>query len=540
MAFCWYGVSPKNGLVCVFHAILWGLVPACGVAQQQAAEAPQEIVAAIENATQVAIQRAGRSVVAIARAPKQRVQRAQLDIAMQLGAGWNQSSLLDADYVPVFFGTGVVVSSDGYIVTCAHVLGDPRENDYVVWLDRHVHTASVVRKVGPAEDVLAGEDLDAPVRQHAATVLASDAFSDLAILKVDVTDLTPIVMGDVSQLKRGSFVVALGNPDAVAHDGIASASWGIVSNLHRRAPVPDGDATAKPSIHGYGTLIQADVRTGPGTSGGALVDFDGRLVGLMTNLTARQGQGRPAGFAIAADELFLKVVERLKAGRLPEFGFLGIQPDNLRLQERAQGHQGAIVRAVLRGLPGELAGLQADDVIVQVNANRVFSRDDLFRELSQAGADSDVVLLVDRLGHPGITRPVSAHLSKKPASADDISYASNAPNPWRGIKVDYATALPPELLIAGVFSRDASMRPKLAAIEVQPGSLAWQAGIRAGEGLERLDGRAMQTPDEFYAAAAAITGKLTIEVVGLDGRTRQVELQSEPAENDASGDVGRF
>lgn len=484
---------------------------------QQAAPARGQalaVVAAIESATVSAIERAEHSVVAIARVGRGRAPATQLDQLhvdpFRLGNPFPLQDRPDSpDFIPTLFGSGIVISQDGYIVTCGHVLDDPREHDYYVWLDKQSYAARVVGM--PAK------------------VLASDPFSDLAVLKVDASNLQPAVFSQ-QELRKGQFVIALGNPQAIARDGQASASWGIVSNLKRIAPTdPAAGDSGKVTIHHFGTLIQTDAKLNLGMSGGALIDMRGEVVGLTTALATTTGYEQSAGFAIATDAMFLRVIETLKEGKLPEFGFLGIQPDDLRTYETSRGLRGARVSVVIPGLPGEQAGLRTDDVIYQVDDTPVTDRSDLFRELSQAAAGTQVRLFVHRF-RPGRNDPdelqLPARLSKKPLNTRWPGYAVNAPTKWRGMLVDYATA------IASDWSRNGlggSRRTpfKLAILSVDPDTPAWSSGLRPGYGLVSVQGTELENPDDFYrlvgdSALASLPVELTI--VRPNGRPETVEV----------------
>jgi len=472
------------------------------------------VVAAIESATVSAIERAEHSVVAIARVGRGRAPATQLDQLhvdpFRLGNPFPLQDRPDnPDFIPTLFGSGIVISQDGFIVTCGHVLDDPREHDYYVWLDKQSYAARVVGM--PAK------------------VLASDPFSDLAVLKVDASNLQPAAFSQ-QELRKGQFVIALGNPQAIARDGQASASWGIVSNLKRVAPTdPVAGDSGKVTIHHFGTLIQTDAKLNLGMSGGALIDLRGEVVGLTTALAATAGYEQSAGFAIATDAMFLRVIETLKEGKLPEFGFLGIQPDDLRTYETSRGLRGARVSVVIPGLPGEQAGLRTDDVIYQVDDTPVSDRSDLFRELSQAAAGTQVNLFVHRF-RPGRNDPdelrLPAMLSKKPLNTRWPGYAVNAPSKWRGMLVDYATA------IASDWSRNGlggSRRTpvKLAILSVDPDTPAWSSGLRPGYGLVSVQGTELENPDDFYRlvgdpALAALPVELMI--VRPNGRSETVEV----------------
>ncbi len=456
---------------------------------------------ALEQATVSAIEKAEGAVVAISRVRRDRRPVEPLD-PLKLGSPFAPADSPDSpDFVPAIFGSGVVISADGFIVTCAHVLDDPQRNDYFVWLDKESYPARVVGK--PAK------------------VLASDPFSDLAILKIDAENLTPIAFADVANLRKGQFVIALGNPEAIARDGQASASWGIISNLNRIAP-SEGNRTSvmKETIHQFGTLIQTDAKLNLGTSGGALVNLRGEMIGLTTSLAALSGYEQSAGFAIAVDEMFLRVIETLKQGKLPEYGFLGIQPEDLGEYERAQGLVGAKVVIVIPGLPGDQAGLRPEDIVIEVGQAPILNRNDLFRELSQAAAGAVLQLRVQRF-RPGTRVPeivtLNAELSKKYIASARPSFAINAAPAWRGMDVEYMTAFSDDSARAAIFLGRRGA-PKLAVLAVSPDTQAWKAGLRPGYGIVTVDGNAVNSPDEFYRVMEGRSGPVELGIVQPNGR----------------------
>jgi serine protease Do len=517
------GMSPSRYFVCLIPFILVAFTLSKSVAQEPVATSAATatpanspdgtaILAAIEQYTTSAIAKAERSVVAIARV--RRNQSPQLRVgdlvpANPLGLEQTPTS---PDFVPSHFGSGVIISNDGFIVTCAHVLEDPLQNDYYVWMDKRVYEAKVVSK--PAK------------------VYAADPFTDLAVLKIDAQQLTPIAMAKTENLKKGQFVIALGNPYAIARDGQASASWGIVANLNRVAPSEGGEGNAlitKESLHQFGTLIQTDAKLNLGTSGGALINLQGEMIGLTTALAATSGYEQSAGFAIAVDDLFLRVIESLKAGKLPEFGFLGIQPEDLHTMELQSGKRGAKVSGVVSGLPGDEAGLRVGDIIAQVNSRSVRNRNDLFRELSQLSAGASAELKVLRSG-PGQREPetitLKSSLSKKYVATSRPSYALNGPRKWRGMLVEYATAVPSELTRNGVLGGRRSAA-KLAVLAVDPNTPAWQAGIRPGYGILSVDGKAVDSPSAFENMVAGRTDRIGLQIIRLSDRPENLTIASE-------------
>ena len=217
------------------------------------------------------IARNERSVVAIARVRRQRAgETFPLEIRPD-AFGRQPMPILppqptDPNFIPNEFGAGVVIDRRGLILTAYHVLGE--ESDYYV--------TAADRKVYPA------------------TIKAADPRSDLAVLAIEAADLTPIALGNADELKKGQIVVNLGNPYAIARDGQASAAWGIVSNLHRKAPATpsESDPSGRPTLHHFGTLIQTDARLNLGTSGGPLLNLSGEMIGLCVALAAAPGYSR--------------------------------------------------------------------------------------------------------------------------------------------------------------------------------------------------------------------------------------------------------
>lgn len=500
--------SPSIRRSVVTLAVLLNLLCGSSVRAQETPAVPDglAVLAAMEQMTVAAVAKAERSVVAIARVRKQLPGARNVVPLDPLSPELGPDS---PDAVPTHFGSGVVLSADGFIVTCAHVLDDPLQNAYYVWLDKRMYEAKVVSK--PAK------------------VLASDPFTDLAVLKIEADSLTPITMAKPEELKKGQFVIALGNPYAIARDGQASASWGIISNLNRLAPadVPDANAlTGKESLHQFGTLIHTDAKLNLGTSGGALINMRGEMVGLTTALAAVSGYEQAAGYAIAVDALFLRVIESLKAGKLPEFGFLGIRPEDLGPVDLIAGRRGAKVSVVVPGLPGEEAGLRPSDIIAQVNSRPISNRNDLFRELSQLAAGAEVELLVERgyLGQSATEMLVlKTSLSKKYISTTRPSYALHGPQKWRGMLVEYATAVPSEFTRTGVMTGRRSPA-KLAVLAVDPGTPAWDAGMRPGYGILAVDAQAVETPEAFERAVQGRSDRVVLQCTRNSARPELLSI----------------
>ena len=451
-----------------------------------------------------------RFVAAIAKAEKSVVAIARVRKRENLFETSRAPDPTSPDFIPNEFGSGVIIGKDGLILTCYHVLGNPEKFDYYVWVNHKPFEVTRVRKVDQ--------------------VKAGDPWSDLAVLKIEADDLQPITFGDTKSLKKGMIVIALGNPYAIARDGEVSATWGIISNFKRHAPTVPGFRTAegKETIHHFGTLIQTDAKLPLGTSGGALVNLDGEMIGLTTSLAALAGYEKTAGFAVPVDDMFRRVVENLKQGRQPAFGFLGVSPENLSAGERRRGKFGARIREVVGGTPADEGGVEDGDVITHVNDTKVHDRDDLFRELSSQSVDAVAQLTVER-GAIGqnrsrvVTLPVT--LSKKHVQTRRPAYSSVEEPRWRGMRIEYATAMPP----AQFFQRTGlpNFRSRaVGVIDVSTDSPAWKAGVRPGDLISHAGSAAVSTPAEFRAAVEERTDTVPLRSSG--NKWRNYRSRSEP------------
>jgi serine protease Do len=433
-----------------------------------------------------AIASAEQGVVAIARVRKPSDPGALARPPFEDGFPGAPPSATDPNFIPNEYATGVVIDPDGLILTTYHVLGDPDENDYYVWHSRTPYKATRV--------------------EHAA---AADPWMDLAVLKIDARDLTAIRFGDAAQLKKGQIVIALGNPLGIARDGQVSASWGIVANLARKA-APRGDerdqAGGRETLHHFGSLIQVDTRLHRGTSGGALINLRGEMVGLLTALAAGPTYESAAGFAIPVDEDLKRTVEVLKSGRRADFGFLGVLPTSLSREERQRGGRGARVRDVWGATPAAQAGIRAGDIILAVNNQPVFDDNDIIRHVGAKLADTQVDLTILR-NNQLLTKQVT--LSKKPLQTSRPPYAREPDPEWRGLKVEYVTAM------SGFqqFGRLFELRGAVGVLEVQRNSLGWEAGLRTGDFISHVAGRPVNTPTQFHAVAATQIGDVPITVL---------------------------
>lgn len=450
-----------------------------------------ETAAAMERLVTDAIERAEKSVVAIARVRREKDAPAgPEDLTLPAFPLDRDAGPTDPKFVPNEFGTGVVIDAKGLIVTNYHVIGDVRGADYYVWLAR---------------------------KPYAAKVKAADPWLDLAVLQVEADNLRPIAFGDGRAVKKGQFVIALGNPYAIARDGQPSAAWGIISNLQRQAPAPRSATRAsdgRETLHHWGTLIQTDARMELGSSGGALVNLKGEMIGLTTSLAALSGYERPGGFAIPVDEDFRRALDTLKTGRLPDYGFLGVAPRTLAVSDRQRGRFGASIEDIVPATPAAAAGLKSGDVITHVDGRQVWDEVDLIRQVSALAADTQITLSVQR-GNRTLKAPVK--LSKKRLEGPRPGYAEVEPTTWRGLRVEYATAAP----LFRDQSRDLDPAGSVGVIEVEQGSAAWKAGLRPGDFVSHVAKTRVATPQQFHDAVASLPGEVLLRLTAVEPERSQ-------------------
>ena len=445
-----------------------------------------EAAAAMEKVLVNVIARTEKSVVAIARVRKERPGETfqfefRPDAFGRRPAALSLAQPTDPDFIPNEYGAGVVVDRRGLILTACHLLGE--ESDYYVTThDRKVYKASI---------------------------RAADPRSDLAVLMIDAADLVPITFGNAAELKKGQIVISLGNPHAIARDGQVSAAWGIVANLARKAPASpsESDPTGRPTLHHYGTLIQTDAKLNLGTSGGPLLNLNGEMVGLNVALPGTASYDGIGGFAIPVDATFRRAVETLVQGREVEYGFLGIQPVNLRQQEVLGGLHGMRVAQVVRGTPAARFGLKSDDIITAVDDTPIHDADGLVLNVGKLPPEAVAHLSVVRGGTP---LKVDVTLSKYAVRGKKIVTVTDPA--WRGIRVEYPTAaIDDQGRAAGGMS---FVDDAVIVTEVAEDSPAWAAGLRRGMFISQVDRTPVHTPKEFTAAVGRNQGAVQLHIHG--------------------------
>src|ERR1700678_4425572 len=262
-------------------------------------------------------------------------------------------------------GSGIIISPDGYIVTNNHVVNGATSIK-VTLNDRRILNAKVV---------------------------GVDKLNDLAVVKVNASNLPSIAWGDSTKLQPGQTVLAFGSPFGYFQ---FSVTRGIVSAVNR--PNPYSDDPRKP-----GNFIQTDAAINPGNSGGALVNEHGELVGINTFIITNSGSFAGAGFAIPSQIVRATAEQLIKSGKV-EHGYLGISMNDVTPENahffNLENATGAIVAQVTPDSPASRGGLQTGDVITQVNDMKVVNGSTLQVAVSEMTPGTKITLGVIRNGKP--------------------------------------------------------------------------------------------------------------------------------------------
>jgi serine protease Do len=371
-------------------------------------------------------------------------------------------------------GSGVIISSDGYILTANHVVSGADEVKIAITGSKKEYTAKIV-----------GTDPD----------------TDIAVLKIDETGLPAVTLGDSDQLEVGDIVLAIGNPFDISQPGeTPTVTMGIVSALGRSGLGFNPDEN----------FIQTDAAINPGNSGGALVDADGRLIGINTAI-ATSGQGNEGiGFAVPIN-LARHVVDRLIHGGTVTRGYWGVIPEDitpgLAQSFNLSSENGALVGDVESGSPADKAGIQSGDVIIEFNGQPINSRNDLLLAVANCSPGQQAAVKYIRNGQENTIQII---LAERPG--EQAESRSNGTDALNGVRVQELDAQARQDLqipddIHGALVAD-----------VEDGSHAADAGLQKGDVILSVDRHPVTDDDDAVKWANAATGNyILLKVWGREG-----------------------
>jgi S1-C subfamily serine protease len=511
----------KPQLIVLLQFIIPEVGSAIALAQSPIDRESAAAVAAIERTIVDTIARAEPSVVAVSRSAPSNATANADDLPTNLFQDLRGSGSPESN--SSITGAGVVIDRSGLVLT--HYLA-VREGDE--------HTVTTIDG-----------------KAHSATIRAADPRSALAVLAIrparsprrpgdserrpaQLPSFQAIRLGDAEKLRKGQFAITIGNPFAIQSDGQPTASWGIVTNLARKAPAntnlndapgPNGDY--RTTLHHLGTLIQTDAKLGWSAAGAALINMNGELVGITTTAATIAGHEQPAGYAIPINATIQRIIDTLKEGREVEYGMLGVTFNNV-LSEPGRGqHRAAMVGPrqvaigdVLPGMPGALAGLQSGDLISRVAGHPVHDIDSMQLVVSMLPPATSTTIDYVRGGHSAAAKVTLAKLAVAGKKISTIR-----PESWHGLRVDYATALEGPELMQAIGSGAYDAEGCVLVTDVEAESVAWRAGVRPGAFISHVGGKRVSTPAEFHAAARDSGGEFDVRL------TRQAESPTRDDEN---------
>jgi serine protease Do len=363
-------------------------------------------------------------------------------------------------------GSGVIIATNGYILTNNHV-------------------------VDGATDVKV--DLN-DKREFQAHIVGRDAKSDIAVLKIDADHLPAISMGDSSKAQVGDLVFAIGDPFGVGQ----TATMGIVSATGR----------ANLGIEDYEDFIQTDAPINPGNSGGALINAQGELIGINTAILSRSGGNQGIGFAIPVNLARHEMEEIVETGHVVR-GWLGATIQDVT-PALAKGFgldraEGVVISDVAPGSPAEKAGLKSGDVVLSMNGKQVAGSADLRMRVSEAGPGASVPMSVRR---GDSTMDITAKLGELPTDQGATSSNDSAKSTMSGLEVENLTSgLRDQLKLS-------PGTPGVAVSQVDPNSAAAAGGVHQGDVIEEVNHHPVANVSEFEQAMHDASGKtILIHVV---------------------------
>lgn len=336
---------------------------------------------------------------------------------------------------PIAGGSGVIVSAEGYILTNHHVIKEAGE-------------IAVSLNDG---------------REFPATVVGSDASSDIAVVKIEEKNLPFLKLGNSDDLAIGEWVVAIGNPMGLQ----TSVTAGIVSAKGRN----------NLKITDFGDLIQTDAAINPGNSGGPLLNLKGEVVGINTAIMSTSGGYMGIGFAVPSKIVQYIMDQLIKSGEVTR-GFLGVALQDLDKELAAafglQDAKGALINDIVAGSPAEEGGLLRGDIVLKVNGKSIQNANTMVQEVGMLPPGSKVSLELFRKGKIETVKVQIADRSKVLASAEESV---------EKIGIDVS----------------ASGSNGVVVSRVEHGSVAMMAGIQEGSVILSVNRKEVNSPEEYYA-----------------------------------------
>ena len=383
-------------------------------------------------------------------------------------------------------GSGVVVGADGIILTNNHVV-DKAEKIQVELLNR---------------------------KTYAAKVIGTDPLSDLAVLKIDAANLPALALGDSDKVRVGDVVLALGNPLGLRQ----TVTSGIISAKGRATGLSDGS---------FEDFLQTDAAINQGNSGGALVDLDGELVGINSQIISPSGGSIGIGFAIPSN-MAKSVMSQLVATGKVRRGMLGIGIQDLNSDLAnsfgLKDNFGVLINSVKAGSPADKAGIKQGDVVTAVGGVNVVDSNEFRNKIANTAPGTDVNLTVMRDGREQTFTTKLGEFNPEQIAANDknTDKSGDTENLSAGGKLGLQVE-PLTPAIAGQLGLK-DVKGGLVITGVQAGSKAEDAGLQQGDVIMQINRRSVNTLSDVKTALTASGDKPVLLLVNRQNQTSYVTI----------------
>ncbi|MDY0327956.1 MAG: Do family serine endopeptidase [Arcobacteraceae bacterium] len=363
--------------------------------------------------------------------------------------------VIPQDRVERALGSGVVVSSDGYIITNSHVVDGADEITVT----------------------LAGDS----TTEHKAKLIGTDPKSDVAIIKVDLKNLSFIKFADSNAVREGDVVFAIGNPFGVG----GTVTSGIVSALNKSGV----------GINAYENYIQTDASINPGNSGGALVDSRGALVGINTAIISRSGGNVGIGFAIPSN-MVKTISQALISDGVVKRGYLGVSIGDITadLKEFYLNKSGALVMDIQKDSPAQKAGLKRGDLIIEIDSKPVTDASDLRNKIGMMLPNTNISIRFIRDKKTLITNTTLTTLDD-----EKVAISNGDMKLFNGLKVKEADG-------------------SVVVVEVEPNSKAAKKGFVVNDMVIQIENMPIASLKDLNKALETYKGKKRV-YIQRDNRT---------------------
>lgn len=379
-------------------------------------------------------------------------------------------------------GSGIIVTKDGYILTNNHV----------------VENASTI-KVGLSDG-----------REFSGKVIGRDPKTDVAVVKIEAKDLPAMAFADSDKIEVGDMVLAIGHPFGIGE----TVTSGIISAKGRATLGLD-----------YEDFIQTDAAINPGNSGGALVDVEGRLIGMNTAILSRSGGNQGVGFAVPTNLARWVMESLVNTGRV-ERGFLGVNIQDvtpqLAQQFKLDAAKGALVSGVSPDSPADKAGVKSGDVITDFNGKPVTDSRHLKLQVGSTTPGAAVPMNVLRDG-----KTVTLNVTVKELPGDKVADAtpaeSNADDALHGVGVSDLDKATREQLKVPSHIKGAVVS------SVEEDSVAYDAGLRQGDVILEINRQPVKDAEQATALCAKPETKVSLVKIWSHGGTRFIVIDESKA-----------